>query len=99
MECSQGMDTQSDDEILILEKYIYRLVQSARQYHKKAVAILKKIGFEGGDVDPCMYVPKSTKFGRVYTALYVDNNLIVGKEEATNEGIQELRDESFTLKS
>ena len=55
MECPQRMDTQSDDEILILDKCIYGLVQSARQYHKKAVAILKKIGFEGGEVDPCLY--------------------------------------------
>ena len=47
IECPKGMDTESDDEILILDKCIYELVQSARQYHKKAVAILKKIGFEG----------------------------------------------------
>ena len=47
MECPKEMDTESDDEILILDEYIYRLVQSAREYHKKAVAILKKIGFEG----------------------------------------------------
>ena len=41
---------------------------------------------------------ESTKFGRVYIALYVDDNLIVGKEEAINEVIQELRDKGFTLK-
>ena len=98
MECPPVMDSQSYDEILILDKCIYGLVQSARQYHKKAVAILKKIGFEGGEVDPCLYVRDSTKFGRVYIALYVDDNLIVGKEEAINEVIQELRDKGFTLK-
>ena len=65
------MDTQSNDEILILDKSIYGLVQSARQYHKKAVTILKKIGFEGGEVDPCLYVRESTKLGRVYIALYL----------------------------
>ena len=52
----------------------------AGQYHKKAVTILKKISFEGGEVDTCLYVRESTKFGRVYIALYVDNNLIVDKE-------------------
>ena len=98
MECPQGMGTQSDDEILILDKCIYGLVQSARQYHKKAVAILKKIGFEGGEVDPCLYVRESTNFWRVYIALYVDDNLKVGNEEAINEVIQELCDERFTLK-
>ena len=49
-------------------------------------------------MDPCLYVRESTKFGRVYIALYVDDNLIVGKEEAINEVIQELCDEVFTLK-
>ena len=49
-------------------------------------------------MDPCLYVRKSMKFGRVYIALYVDDNLIVGKEEAINEVIQELRDKGFTLK-
>ena len=49
-------------------------------------------------MDPCLYVRESTKFGRVYIASYVDDNLIVGKEEAINEVIQELRDECFILK-
>ena len=87
IECPRGMDTQSDDRNLILDKCIYGLVQSARQYHKKAVAILKKIGFEGEEVDPCLYVYERTKFGRVYIALYVETNLIVRKEKAINEVI------------
>ena len=49
-------------------------------------------------MDPCLYVRESTKSGRVYIALYVDDNLIVGKEEAINKVIQELRSEGFTLK-
>ena len=93
-----GIETERDDEILVLDKCIYRLVQSARQYHKKTVIILKKIGFEGGEVAPCLYVRKSTKFGRFNIALYEDDNLIVGKEEDTNEVIQELQNEGFTLK-
>ena len=49
-------------------------------------------------MDPCLYVQESTRFERVYIALYVDDNLIVGKEEAINEVIQELCSEGFTLK-
>ena len=56
IECPKEMDTESDSKILILDKCIYGLVQSARQYHKKAVVILKEIGFEGGEVGPCLYV-------------------------------------------
>ena len=97
MECPAGMDSK-EGEVLILDKCIYGLVQSARQYHRKAVKILKKIGFEGGDVDPCLYMKESTKFGKVYIALYVDDNLIVGHPEAINEVIQGLRDEGLVLK-
>ena len=32
------------------------LVQAARQYHKKVCKILREIGFQGGDVDPCSFV-------------------------------------------
>ena len=73
-------------------------MQSERQYHGKPVAILKKIRFEGGEVDPCLYVWGSTKFVRDYIALFVNENLIVNKEEAINEVIQELHNEVFTLK-
>ena len=73
-------------------------MQSARQYHKKVVAILKKIGVERKEVEPCLYVWKSTKCGRTYVALYVDDNLVAVKEEAINEVIQELCNEGFTLK-
>ena len=82
----------------MLDKCIYGLVQSARQYHQKAVTILKKIGFEGGDVDPCLYIKETTKFGRVYIALYVDDNLIVGHPEAINEVIEDLRGAGLVLK-
>ena len=44
------------DECIILDKCIYGLVQATRQYNKKAVEILKKVGFTGGNVDPCLYL-------------------------------------------
>ena len=39
---------------LLLNTTNYRLVQAARQYYKKAVSILTKIGFTGGNVDLCL---------------------------------------------
>ena len=55
MECPPGMKDGTRDMILFLNKCIYGLVQAARQYHKHFVTILKKIGFTGGDVDPCLF--------------------------------------------
>ena len=73
MGCPPGMDSK-EGEVLILDKYIYGLVQRARQYHRKAVQILKKIRFEGGQMDPCLYMKESTELGPIYIAFYVDNN-------------------------
>ena len=52
---------------IILQKCIYGLVKPARQYNKKAVKILKKIGFTRGYVNPCLYLNQRE---RVQYALY-----------------------------
>ena len=39
MDPSPGLKNVEDDDVLLLKKCIYGLVQSARQYHKKAVKI------------------------------------------------------------
>ena len=49
-------------------------------------------------MDPCLYIKETTKFGRVYIALYVDDNLIVGHPEAINEVIEDLRGAGLVLK-
>ena len=86
MECPPGMKSKAD-EILILGQCIYGLVQSARPYHKKAVEILRKIGFVGGEVDPYLFMKRSEKV-IVYIAVYVDDNLLVGHPEAIEQVIQ-----------
>ena len=77
MECPQGMSRLGKVDCIILNKCICSLVQAARQCYKKAVEILKKLGFVGGNVDPCCYSKKKAK-GKVYVALYVDYNLMIG---------------------
>ena len=61
MECPQGMQDATKDDILLPTACIYGLVQAARQYYKKVVKILKEIGFTGGDVDPCLFCKRSDK--------------------------------------
>ncbi len=36
-------------------KYIYGLVQAVRKYHKKVDEVLYNIGFNGREVDPCLF--------------------------------------------
>ena len=84
MECPQVMSDIGKDHCIILNKYIYSLVQEVRQYYKKAVKILKNLEFIGGNVDPCLYIKKSAK-GVVYKALYIDDNLMVGNIRAIDK--------------
>jgi hypothetical protein len=74
MECPPGMqevglgdDVNSEEDAVLLLQSIYGTVQSARQYFKKAVRILKEIGFTGGEMDPCLFWRKSNK-GTCYIA-------------------------------
>jgi hypothetical protein len=39
---------------LLLTKTIYGLVQSAREFYKKLMSILKLIGFKANKYDPCL---------------------------------------------
>src|SRR6056300_1517619 len=66
---------------LELLKTMYGCTQAARQYFKFMVRILRDIGFEGGDADPCLLHWKS-KHGIVIMALYVDDCLCIGTTEA-----------------
>ena len=97
MECPQGKSNIKKDKCIILNKWIYGLVQSARQYYKKAVKILKNLGFVGGNVDPCLYAKKSAK-GIVYIALYIDDNLMIGNMMAIDDAILALNSNGLVLK-
>ena len=68
MDCPEGMVDIAEDEALLLQSTIYGLVQSARQYHKKATSVLKELGFTGGTVDPCLFY-RETEKGKVYFGL------------------------------
>ena len=62
---------------VILNKCIYSLVQAVRWYYKKAIEILKNLGFLGDNVNPCLYVKKSKK-AIVCVALHENVNLMIG---------------------
>ena len=80
-----------------INKCIYSLVQAVRQFYKKAVEVLKKFGFIGGNVNPCLYVKKSEK-GIVYVVFYVYNNLMTGDLQTINNPIIDLKENGLVLK-
>ena len=70
---------------LLMLKAIYGLVQAARKYWKKFTKTLKgKLGFKGGDADPCLWWKRGAH-GILLIAIYVDDCLCVGKTAAIEE--------------
>ena len=80
-----------------MNKCICGLVQAERQYYKKVIEILKKSGFVGGNVNPCLYIKKSAK-GIVYIALYINDILMVGNVDAIDDAITALKNNGLVLK-
>ena len=96
MECPEGLEHDMD-EILQLKKTIYGLVQSACQFWKKLVKVLKKLGFKGGYPDPCLMMRRDED-GVIYIALYVDDCLCIGTRRALRKFAGELPKNGFTVK-
>jgi len=61
MDLPEGMEG-TPEECLLLLKSLYGLVQAVRQWWKKFVAILKKLGFKGGYADPCIMIQHNKKW-------------------------------------
>jgi hypothetical protein len=78
MNVPKGM-SQDDNTCLLLNKTIYGLVQSAREFNNKLLSTLKSMGFTVNKSDPCLLTRwingKVIKIG-----IYVDDFLFVGKE-------------------
>ena len=78
------------EDCLILEKAIYGLVQAARQFWKKIVDKMQEGGFQLSKADPCMLYKEDEK-GICIITIYIDDRLIIGKEEAIDAAINVLQ--------
>jgi hypothetical protein len=83
----------------MLKKTIYGLVQSARNFYEKLINVLKVIGFYGSKSDPCLWTMWDEKFNHmIIIRIYVDDCLIVGKNESIDCLIDELKKHEVNLK-
>jgi hypothetical protein len=96
MEIPEGMDIAKED-FLPLNKTIYGLVQSARQFYIKLVEALKSCVFKGSEVDSCLWT-NHISLGMVMITIYVDDCLTIGAEQAIEEVINALKGHTFGLK-
>ena len=78
------------EDSLILKEAIYGLVQAARQFWKKIVDKMQEGGFTLSEADPCMLYKENEK-GVCIIIIYIDDMLIIGKEEAIDDAIKVLQ--------
>jgi Reverse transcriptase (RNA-dependent DNA polymerase) len=58
MESPEGLD-HDNDEVFVLLKSMYGLVQAARQFNQKYSKILKEIGFTQRCAEPCLFLKRT----------------------------------------
>ena len=78
------------EDCLILQKAICGLVQAARQFWKKIVDKMQEGGFQLSEADPCMLYREDER-GVSIIIIYIDDMLIIGKEEAIYAAIKVLQ--------
>ena len=78
------------EDCLNLQKAIYGLVHAARPFWKEIVDEMQGGGFKLSESDPCMLYKEDEK-GVCIIIIYVDDMLIIGKEEAIDAVIKVLQ--------
>jgi hypothetical protein len=93
MNIPKGMN-EDQDNCLQFKKKIYGLVQSAREFYKKLILVLKSILFVENNSDPCLLLNWDVK-EVILIFIYVDDCLVIGKEERIQWLIVELKRNGF----
>ena len=93
MQCLTGIKNIAKDDYIILGKCIYDLVESSRQYNKKATEILKKVSFIRGNVNSLLFMKNSQ-----IIQYYVDDNLMILNPAAIDEAVEQVKKNWLLLK-
>ena len=83
MEVPEGVGTDGN-EVCLLLKSLYGLKQSANLWNKKIASTLRSIGFEPTTAEPSIFIDQRG----VIIALYVDDLLILAKNESDIERVK-----------
>jgi Reverse transcriptase (RNA-dependent DNA polymerase) len=96
MNAPDGMNVK-DNKCLRLKKIIYGLVQSAREFYKWLICELKDLGFTENKSDPGL-LSKGNQLNIMIIGIYVDDCLVLGKEQDINKLTVDLELKGFSLK-
>jgi hypothetical protein len=86
-----------DDECVLLQKSLYGLVQSARQFFKKFSAVLRQLGMTQSNIEPCVF-HQETHLGILIVAVYVDDCYVIGTDASLQKFIVDIQAAGFKIK-
>ena len=89
----EGFLDAKKDHVCLLQKSLYGLKQSPRQWYKRFDSFMISNGYTRNQFDNCVYSKELSPDSYIYLLLYVDDMLI------TNKGMARINDLKATLKN
>ncbi|MGL4341755.1 MAG: reverse transcriptase domain-containing protein, partial [Lactococcus lactis] len=97
MEVPDGVEHEPD-EIVILLKSMYGLVQAARQFFLKFSKILKSIGFKQSEAEPCLFC-KRIGNSIIMLAVHVDDCYVIGNRKDIEQLVIDIESKGLKIKT
>ena len=91
-------DPGSEGKVCLLQKSLYGLKQSPRQWYKRFDSYVRSIGLFRCEFDPCVYVQSLEDGSRVFLLLYVDDMLIACKSRKVVQDLKASLSREFEMK-
>ena len=91
-------DPGSEEKVCLLQKSLYGLKQSPRQWYKRFDSYVRSIGLFRCEFDLCVYVQPLEDGSRVFLLLYVDDMLIVCKSRKVVQDLKASLSREFEMK-
>ena len=86
------------DHVCKLNKSLYGLKQSPRQWYKRFDSYMMELGYNRSPYDCCVYISKLKDESYVYLVLYVDDMLIAAKLMCDIQRLKDLLSAEFEMK-
>jgi hypothetical protein len=87
----------NSDEVLLLDKAMYGLVQAARAWiNTYCKHLVDALNFKRSMADPCLLIQKS-HLGTVITTVYVDDCIFIGDKDAVDQALADIS-KKFNIK-